>query len=63
MPKTTVDLIKLAARIVDLADEIYEALEDTEYMDEEECISHAYLYSDSLLYSVNQLRDGLRAYD
>ena len=63
MPKTTVDLIKLAKRIVDLADEIYEALEDTEYMDEEECISHAYLYSDSLLYNVNQLRDELRAYD
>ena len=60
MPKTTSDLMKLAKRIADLADEIYETLEEAEYEDDESAISQAYLYSDSLCYNVGVLRDALR---
>lgn len=61
MPKTTEELMKLAKRIGDLADEIYETLEEAEYEDDEEGIMHAYLYTDSLCYNSNELRDALRS--
>ena len=61
MPKTTADLMKLAKRIGDLADEIYEALEEAEYEDDEEGVMNAYLYTDSLCYNSNELRDALRS--